>query len=1355
MKFGQLNKTTGLLGMEDGDSPFTRNMILAKNGNVEGISNEEGFNLIANLNRPIIGVITTNDNRDIIFSGEVNSIHTPEIGQLVNGVYSIIIKDNILGFKNSIEGTYYYNNLNELIIAWWDGVYDTSNVPRVLNLDCLPFKLNVDKTFVNSNDVQLLSISPNLTLADYELLNINNTGGKLKTGAYFITYSIQYDDDSLGGFQNLSPAIFISKPISDVYNNFNGDEGDIETTKAITIRITNLSNYIKKITLGVIKKINGIYTAITIPDIPVSGGTVDYTYTGFVEFDSSLDEILIPRASIIRAQAGTQLENRLYLGNIHQPNFPNIQQYVNGIQVKWVAENDIALSEKNDSLKDMTFIFKQRNFKSNEVYALYFIGYLPTGESIAFNIPGAAPIEVSFVDEEDNVFVTQENALLSSILPQHPTSITVQEGISIAPNARVHELFNTAAISGKMGYWENQNEFYEDIDCSDIRNEFDTVVGTLRNAKVRHHKMPNIKLLKDTNTDWVTGTNLNALQIIRLQPTNNAFPINWGVISSNTPSDFGSLSGPQNNIFTFNKDCNIRIEFGLDVDVSVAASFSITHISGVAETNLIVFDYPTGTVSNTNATPRYAGARIKKGDSIRFSFNGGATWNPTNSYFELWDWSFERYNAESKILGIKLENIKIPTALRNKFVKFELGYAERTEDNATIVSATAMKGVENLRMYPPDIFTFRKENNYDYLESQVAYEVEEGVADLSNELSRSFIRKTEDSQYIPGFSITAVENNFYNEEFIYSRLNTVLPDIVGYDMEDIWNIVDLKKYKTSVYFNFKDQKIVNTGVYFANNLVTTPGIYNGDTFINLYGWYAITRTDPSVDLSFGNNFWIVPRANDISTVRYMTVSYVMPIESTVNTGYMNHLEAAKYALNTHHMVDFVNAPAPFLGDKEAKFFQTDNVWSYNTDYHSILNFKDVLHFDCGSCHSDLQNRFPYRIYRSAVFNKDSNNLNWRSINTGDYFELTKNKGVIWVLRTMNRSLMINTRYSFFVAGPKDKLATDTLDAYLSVGDIFDRPPEEVLSVDQGYGGCQSKWAAFVCKAGYIFPDMQQGKIFLYNGKLQEMTDAKMRNYFRDEMKRTYLINGMEIDDPFKAQGLVGAWDEKHNRILFGKRTRDGDGEESDSVFMFSFSFINNAWVSEHDYISSLLYFNRNGLFSVDNGYIGTVGKIYQHNANNLCTYYEGIVKTAFADIAIVENMNNKIWHNITWSSYSEKNGALDNTKTVSAIMVYNDHQCSPLTIISKLTTLGFNNINTRNDIQYWNFNQLDDIVQNQNSLFMSATGATNVGNLNANKVWFKKSEFRSKMLIVRFSIDNTDQRKVTLIDVSAFYTPTS
>ena len=69
MKYGQLNKSTGLLGMENGDSPFTRNMILSKNGNVEGISNEEGFSLIGNLGKRIIGVITTNENRDIFFSG--------------------------------------------------------------------------------------------------------------------------------------------------------------------------------------------------------------------------------------------------------------------------------------------------------------------------------------------------------------------------------------------------------------------------------------------------------------------------------------------------------------------------------------------------------------------------------------------------------------------------------------------------------------------------------------------------------------------------------------------------------------------------------------------------------------------------------------------------------------------------------------------------------------------------------------------------------------------------------------------------------------------------------------------------------------------------------------------------------------------------------------------------------------------------------------------------------------------------------------------------------------------------------------------------------------------------------------
>ena len=73
MRIGGLNKSTGYIGMQEGDIPFARNMVYGKDEHSEGISNESGTALVSTLGKEIIGMISTNDNRDIIFSGRVGT----------------------------------------------------------------------------------------------------------------------------------------------------------------------------------------------------------------------------------------------------------------------------------------------------------------------------------------------------------------------------------------------------------------------------------------------------------------------------------------------------------------------------------------------------------------------------------------------------------------------------------------------------------------------------------------------------------------------------------------------------------------------------------------------------------------------------------------------------------------------------------------------------------------------------------------------------------------------------------------------------------------------------------------------------------------------------------------------------------------------------------------------------------------------------------------------------------------------------------------------------------------------------------------------------------------------------------
>ena len=1361
MKFNGLNKNTGILGLGDGDSPFTRNCIYAKNYNIEGISAEEGFSELHSRGKCILGIITTNDNLDIVFSGRTGFGELSEIGKYKDGVYSTIIADDLLAFMNSIEGTSYYNNNGELIVAWWDGIRDDSNRPRLLNIDCLPFKLNVDKTLINPADIQLLNISPDVPLPVYDLISVNSGGGKLKTGAYMFTVAQQYSDQTLGNYLNLSNPVFISKDSSSVYSQLNGNDADTTTSKSITIKILNLGTSITKVTLAVIKKIGGTFLTITIPDLPVVNGILEYNYTGDIEFISSLNEVLIPKATILKAQTGTQLENRLYLGNIHQASIPNIQPYVNGIVAKWKFEVPINLSQKSDSSKDMVFMFDKRQFKSNEVYALYLIGHLPTGETISYHIPGRVAATTGYTDEEDNFFTIQDNSLVSDILSQHPTSITMLQALDIDPNARVHEIFNTCGTSGKMGYWENQNELYPNTDCFIVRNELGAKVGDFRGQKVRHHKMPNMAFLKNTpGGKAFNGGNQDDLKFLKLELLSS--DLNNGFTGANAlidvaSTDFGVWDLTVLNTVTFSvtKDCSLRLKVRLDGTGSPATSAFFTVRQSSKNLSQVLLKYEWTDPGSSFLFERYVHVNCKQGDILvlAIDFNTGSL--DAGCYLEIEDWSFERYEVQSKVLGIALENIKIPDIERAKFVKFELGFAERSSQNSTIISSTPA-AISNsglyAKMYPPDLFTFRNLANYDYLESQLAWEASEGVIDFTDERKNNFIRKAYNSQYVPAYSQTVLDNR-KNEEFIYSDVNVVMPGNAGIARKDTRNYIDLKKYKTQMYFNFQVQNVIPTGYYFSNNAGSAGNFYNGDTFLNLIAWYTIYKAvavDDIFELEFRN--WLIPLPEEISDARYKVLTNLFPIESIINTAYMTNNEDGRYALGNGSMIkDAIFVDGIGQESKVVQFSQTDNKWEYNSDYHTLLNFLAIPIQPCGdACESTNIYKFPYRVYRSPVFNQDSNNLNWRRFNAGDYYELPKNKGAIFVLRAMQRTLLINTIYSLFIAGPKDKLATNNIDAYLSVGDVFDRPPEEIVSDDNGYGGCQNRFAAFVCKVGYVFVDRNQGKVFIYNGRLTELGGPKIRNFFRDIMSRFY--TSLTDDNPHYRSGLTGAWDERHNRIIISKKVL-GDLENplpADNMTI-SYSFDKNDWVSEHDYWPSLMYFNRRGLFSVDNGNSGDAGNLFKHNAGPNCIYYNSEVNPSYIDVAISANTDQKIWHQIIWESYAYVAGDEKNDLTFTHIMVYTDHQCTGLIPLNKFTKLPFTAVNLRNTIQEWNFNSLQDIVIDPNVSIIDYRGLLNVANLNANKPWFKKSRFFGKTIVVRFYNAEPDDRDVRLISFDSLF----
>ena len=107
----------------------------------------------------------------------------------------------------------------------------------------------------------------------------------------------------------------------------------------------------------------------------------------------------------------------------------------------------------------------------------------------------------------------------------------------------------------------------------------------------------------------------------------------------------------------------------------------------------------------------------------------------------------------------------------------------------------------------------------------------------------------------------------------------------------------------------------------------------------------------------------------------------------------------------------------------------------------------------------------------------------------------------------------------------------------------------------------------------------------------------------------------------------------------------------------------------------------------------------------------------------------------------EKNDIVFKDKTITDIMVYNNHQCSGLINLEENTI--------RNTEGEWRFNNFRDIVIDVNSPVINNDGTINTNNLDFSKLWFEKSNFIGKFIVVRLYMNNMEDNTILIHDVKA------
>lgn len=420
----------------------------------ESLTNSIGNSLITKLNkknRVINGVINTLDYTIIFAVPDNDNFNNTELDIFVFDNNEEILREvqfeKEYSFTTSkyfpIIGEYYLNNNEECIIVFISDIDE----PRLLNIgDLKDPSVTQDSTSFLFNE---------LTIGNISNIEVLDNAGSLKSGTYFIGYKYA-NDDYESEVLNYSKPIWITKDKKSLgFDQYDGVSSDTETDKAIKVVFDNLDTSYQFIIPVIIRLINNTYQPVELPKINLSSNSVEYLYNGNESIiELSLQEALVNNVSYNKAKAITKYDNRLYLGNLETAKQTIYQELVNHIHIDYTTElvNLNNIEESNKTNLNKTFMY-------GEVYAFY-IQFIDNkgGTSLIYHIPGR-PIEAG---ESDNITV---------------------DGQSFK-KFQIEDTSNSSYNFSNMAYWENDEEY--------IGRYFPT-------GKVRHHKFPDLKAIKDNN----------------------------------------------------------------------------------------------------------------------------------------------------------------------------------------------------------------------------------------------------------------------------------------------------------------------------------------------------------------------------------------------------------------------------------------------------------------------------------------------------------------------------------------------------------------------------------------------------------------------------------------------------------------------------------------------------------------------------------------------------------------------------------------------------------------------------------------------------------------------------------------
>lgn len=239
-----------------------------------------------------------------------------------------------------------------------------------------------------------------------------------------------------------------------------------------------------------------------------------------------------------------------------------------------------------------------------------------------------------------------------------------------------------------------------------------------------------------------------------------------------------------------------------------------------------------------------------------------------------------------------------------------------------------------------------------------------------------------------------------------------------------------------------------------------------------------------------------------------------------------------------------------LKDDKYKFqgFSRPSIYSINADYLLQHKIKSYFHLPIEyDCCSKCKENFTHRWFWSNQSFSEELTDNYRIFKPNNYKDLQGETGEITNMFVFQNNLYLQTEEALWLQPRNQQQQTiDQVVTFIGTGEYYSLPPQKIIDSKSGYsGGTLLKQSIHVTPYGILYVSEKDRKIYLFNGKLESISDKGLQKWFNKNIlfeinkdfkkitKRQFPL----IDNPQTklGAGFISVFDKENERYIFTKR----------------------------------------------------------------------------------------------------------------------------------------------------------------------------------------------------------------------------